>query len=511
MKRFKKLKQFLEKIYYLSIPMAMWILLTAERGNTIRGRKKVDNTGLSLEAFKFSQPKKAHAPITTQSYVIMGLVALTIVGTIVAMIIIKKRRIREHIHRANVEKATLQLDVAMKHLEIPPIGRQLLEDIANSKKPEVVIPLVQNSEDFEAKVDAFKQKKPDPKSVKRIYKLRQMLGYDFNNRRIPFTLTQMLNSELKLECQIPHPKRQILFISPILNVTETQLWIKPPTIKGKAANLKKFPHLICKIRRGEEADYEFQAPIQNQIAGKLDAVVLGHSQEIKKLFIRESERIQTSIATTFFVVSDEQLSTGQQQGVSKEEMSETVIEGHIEDMSAGGFQIGAKVVPEDVNDGDIFVFHLPGANMREDLMAKVLKIIQRPTDFTVHLQFIRMRELSRMKINKYLFNMKKRQGAASPSSSSSSALAKAEGSAPASKPAVSAQTSSATAAPKSSVAAVVKSNASAVRTAVVKKTATAQGKPSSFQARARTMVHSRMKDSKPVNKQERAALLQNRS
>ncbi|MBF0279808.1 MAG: PilZ domain-containing protein [SAR324 cluster bacterium] len=414
-----------ERLMLLVFPLLMWFMLSGQFRKTYTPGEKPEalNSG-DLSIFKIKQPNAMKTPSWFYWVVGGGIIS----AALILFLTIRYRKYQDamQIKKVNDEKAHLRLDVVLSKLNVIPPERKLLEMLADgATHPDDILPLVESVEDFEEKVENFKKKeeKPDSKVLKSIYNLRHKLGFDVLNKRINFITTQMLTGGIKLECRIPHPNKNILFVSPILNVSESGILLKPPTIRKKPVKLKQYPYLICRIRREDEADYEFRLPILNQIFGKPNAVVLGHSNEIKKLFIREFDRVNVDIFTTFYVLTEEKLNElGAGISATKSDMSLSSVNGNIVDMSVGGIRATIENLPKKVGDdgnlqviepGDIFIFHLQGANLREDLKARILKINTSDKTHEVHLQFFRTRELERLKIKKFVYRMeKKAEGAA---------------------------------------------------------------------------------------------------
>lgn len=394
------------------LPPMLWFFLSGQFRNNRSNEAPKAFEGGGLDMFKFKQPSSVQTP--DWFYWAMGAVIIFATAGFYFMSRQKKRQEALQMKKVADEKAHLRLDVLLSKLSVILPERKLLEKLANATHPDDVLPLVESVEDFEKKVEIFKKEaKPDPKVLRNIYHLRHKLGFDVLNKRVNFITTQMLTGGIKLECKIPHPQKSILFVSPILNVTENGILLKPPTIKKKPVNLKKYPHLICRIRREDEADYEFQLPIKNQLFGKPNAIVLGHTKDIKKLFIREFERVTVDIFTTFYVMTEEQLNemgTGVTAG--KSDLALNTINGRIVDMSAGGFKAVCETVPPNLELGDIFIFHLQGANLREDLKAQVLHFGKKEEGYDVNFQFFRTRELERLKIKKFIHRMEKKAASA---------------------------------------------------------------------------------------------------
>ncbi len=397
----------IERLTLLTIPFVLWFMLSGQFRKSYEGRPQALDGG-NLSVFKFKQPKVA---VSTPEWVYWATGGGLLAVALGFVFLIRFKKYQEEMQRKKVaeEKAHLRLDVILSKLNIILPERKLLEALANgASHPDDILPLVESVEDFEGKVTEFKKTKPDAKVLKSIYNLRHKLGFDVNNKRANFISTQMLAGGIKLECQIPHPTKQVLFVSTILTVSENGILLKPPTVKKKPVNLKRYPHLVCRIRRGEEADYEFQLPILNQIFGKPNAIVLGHTNNIKKMFIRESERVKVDIFTTFYAMTEEKLnSLGTGVSITKSDIALESVNGQIVDMSVGGLKAEVEKLPKNFEEGDLLIFHIQGANLREDMKARVLKINPRGSEYDIHMQFFRTRELERLKIKKFIFRTQK--------------------------------------------------------------------------------------------------------
>ena len=221
----------------------------------------------------------------------------------------------------------------------------------------------------------------------------------------------MLELGTQLEFQIRHKQKKIIFTSTIIDSNETQLLIKPPTVKRRPANIKQFKELYCNIRRENDADYEFKFKIIGQLVTDLNAVVLKHTNNIRKLCIRVSERLSMDLKMTFQLMSSEQFEMEKKFDLGRLQHYE--VSGVIKDMSSGGLKIQLNVLPpQGVNKSDVFLFHLPYASMRESIAATVIDIIPKRDIFNLHLVFRDVDMLTHIKLNQYLHRRKQSMEAA---------------------------------------------------------------------------------------------------
>ena len=179
------------------------------------------------------------------------------------------------------KKEKLMFQTLIANLKLLPNEYQLLEKISGSSTFKKNYSIIESVRKFESQVEAFKRSQESAKILIQIYNLRHKLGFHYKNVKVPFICTQMLALKAKLECSILVGSQPILFISPIVNISEKYLYIKPPTNHKKPIDLQSFAQLTCKIRREDEV-YEFKLPIIKQVFGKKNHVVLGHTKEIKK-------------------------------------------------------------------------------------------------------------------------------------------------------------------------------------------------------------------------------------
>ena len=143
---------------------------------------------------------------------------------------------------------------------------------------------------FEKAVDKLKKTAASDPMLMKIPALREDLGYIFFNRRAQFVCTQMLQSGQKLRVGVKVKGKSHSYVGTILNSTEDEFWVKPPTVKGKTVNLSKFKSFEFSIFRKNDGEYHFSSKLKSQIMKPMNALVMGHVNKIKKLHIREHDR-----------------------------------------------------------------------------------------------------------------------------------------------------------------------------------------------------------------------------
>jgi hypothetical protein len=178
--------------------------------------------------------------------------------------------------------------------------REFFPKLCNTSDAIELLPVIMSSEKFEKIVEDYKKSDRFSKlDLARIFLLRRSLQFTFKNTAVGFSCSQMIEGGTHLECQIHHKGKNVVFTTSVLDSNETQLLIKPPTVKRRPANMKQFFELYCNIRRGEDADYEFKFKIIGQLAKDLNAVILRHTNNIHRLHIRVSERLPMDLEMDF--------------------------------------------------------------------------------------------------------------------------------------------------------------------------------------------------------------------
>jgi hypothetical protein len=185
----------------------------------------------------------------------------------------------------------------------------------------------------------------------------------------------------------------------ILDANESHLYIKPPSVKKRPANLKQFPSIHCRLRRANDADYEFDVDIVDQLIDEMNAVILKQTSEIHKMTIRESERVPMDMEMNFQLVSDAQYDL--EHKFEAEEQERDMVTATIKDMSGGGMKLQMKDL-QGLNKDDVLIFHLSRASIRRDLAASVMNIVPRGGLYDLHLKYRDNDTITKMKINQYL-------------------------------------------------------------------------------------------------------------
>ena len=313
---------------------------------------------------------------------------------------LREKQAQEELDAIVDEQAQMGLDTEYENKKIDEETREFVTELCGTVDPVDILPLISSSELFEQTVIDFKESdRFEEEAYPKIFELRKSLEFTFKNLDWPFLNTQMLEKGMKLECEIRHKSRNVVFMTSILDANESHLYIKPPSVKKRPANLKQFPSIHCRLRRANDADYEFDLEIVDQLIDEMNAVILKQTSEIHKMTIRESERVPMDMEMNFQLVSDAQYDL--EHKFEAEEQERDMVTATIKDMSGGGMKLQMKDL-QGLNKDDVLIFHLSRASLRRDLAASVMNIVPRGGLYDLHLKYRDNDTITKMKINQYL-------------------------------------------------------------------------------------------------------------
>ncbi len=395
----EKMLQKLER--FIVIIFGWWFLSGIERRSL-----DMNFTIQDLETKNILQSMPPLSEIPLSFYFLAFSFVGSIIGGIILIRYLHKKKVEDGLNKLAQDQAQLVVDSEFEARQLDDEDREFFIKLTNTKDPAIHVPIIMSSQKFEETVREYKKSERFTDSdLDRIYMLRKGLQFTFKNTKVGFTCTQMLEPGTHLECQIHHKDKNVIFMSTVLESNETQLYIKPPKVKTRPANMKQFSELYCKIRRVDDADYEFKFKIIGQLVRDLNAVILKHTSTISRLHIRHHERLPLDLEMDFEMVPARQFEMEQKMELGKGEYIR--LSGIIKDMSAGGIKVQLGELPEQgINNDDVFLFHLPYSSMRKKLAAAVLDVVSRGGLNDIHLKFRDVDMLTRMKLNQYLHRRK---------------------------------------------------------------------------------------------------------
>ena len=396
------LRKFFQKVSQSAGIMTVWLFLCG-----ISRSPKESKFGLQdLQTTNMLQSMPPLSEIPLSFYFSLGGFICSVAGGIFLVRYLHKKKIREDLEQIAEDQAQLSVDSEFEARQVDDEERNFLIELCGTSDPAVILSVIMSVDKYEKKVEAYKDSTNfSKKDLDKIFMLRKSLQFSFKNTEVDFNSTQMIEAGTQLEFQIRHKQKNIAFISTILDSNETQLLIKPPTVKRRPANIRQFKELYCNIRRGNDADYEFKFNIIGQLKTDLNAVILSHTNKIRKLQIRISERLPMELDIDFQLLSSEQLEMENKFDPGRLEHHK--LSGIIKNLSAGGLKVQLdEMPPQGINTSDVFLFHLPYASLRKNLAASVLDVIPSKGQVDVHFVFRDIDLLTHMKLNQYLHRRK---------------------------------------------------------------------------------------------------------
>jgi PilZ domain len=378
--------------------MAQW--MSGSSPEFTSGAKNID-----LSALKFRGDEgMALNGILGAAFLLVVIVA----AGIFAFFYMRRRRWAEEVAEQR-EEARLKLMVSELNLGRTEV--QLLQTLTGGGDTADLLELLETRDKFEAAVQSFRDAHPADPALRRMAQLRQRLEYGFDNVRNPFVDTRMLAPGTRLRCRIKTAKREVSFLTTLMGVNERQFIIRPPTAKGKPVSIGGLRELQFRVSREHDAEYEFDCPVEGQLPTGTRAIICGHTRTISRLLFRNADRIDVEIPTEFYVIRQE--FTNERTASHLRALdSQYRIDGVIRDISIGGALVVSQGKEERVHEGDMIVFKLPAAQIKDDVVGQCMGLFPRDDDTTqIHLQFMGLRELNRLKLGKFLVSLKK-EGAA---------------------------------------------------------------------------------------------------
>ncbi|MEE8434629.1 MAG: PilZ domain-containing protein, partial [bacterium] len=333
-----------------------------------------------------------------------GLLILILIGfgALVGYIFNQRKRMRD----LSEQREDARMRLLVSELTLTQKDLKLLSVIAESGEPAKLVPMMEDRVAFEENLVRFMESHPNSDALKSVNQIRQKMEFGFNNIRNPFNHTRMMATGIRMQCRVRLPKKEVTFLTSILGINEHFFIIRPPSSKGKPVSLNKLKSLNFRVSRENDGEYEFSAPILGQQTDGVKAVRMGHTHDISRMLFRNAERVHMELETQFFVIRQE-YATNRALASLKAVESQYRIQGSIRDLSTGGALVVADARKTELEDGDIIIFTLPDAQIREDLVSQVVGIMEPEKDvIQFHLQFQGMKEINRLKVSRFLDRLK---------------------------------------------------------------------------------------------------------
>jgi c-di-GMP-binding flagellar brake protein YcgR len=338
--------------------------------------------------------------------IVMALAAVTGIVLYVRGRLLARLRARE---RAQHRLTAVVEELGISHDDLALIAALTSEDDIMAQ-----VATLESRATFEGAVRAFRERRPDDPALRRVNPLRQRLGFGFSNVRNPVTDTRMLPVGIKLQCRIGLPKRSVTFLTALLGTSENQMSIRPPKAKGKPVDLTRFPSLTFRVSRDNDAEYEFTCRVTGQSRSGVYAVGLAHTNEIQRMLFRNAVRVPVDFPGQFYVVRQDAIEDKSRAALRPQD-SQYVLRVQLRDVSIGGALAVVANAAQAPETGDMVIFRLPEAQVHSDLVAQVVRKSNSPEgQVQLHLQFAGLKELDRLKLNRFILEQQETMGAGAP-------------------------------------------------------------------------------------------------
>jgi c-di-GMP-binding flagellar brake protein YcgR len=312
------------------------------------------------------------------------------------------------------ERAQQRLKGVVDELGLSNDDVALVASLVGGSDVQAQVAALESRAAFEGAVRAFREQRPDDPSLRRVNVLRQRLGFGFSNVRNPMNDTRMLPVGIKLQCRIGLPKRTVTFLTVLLGTNERQMNIRPPKAKGKPVDLGRFPTLTFRVSRENDAEYEFTCRVLGQSKSGVNAVGLAHTNEIERLLFRNAVRVPVDFATQFYVVRQDAIEDKSRAALRPQD-SQYVLTAQVRDVSIGGALAVVADPSQSPEGGDMVIFRMPEAQVHADMVAQVLRKVDRPDgQAQLHLLFVGLKELDRLKLNRFIMEQQDAAGSSVP-------------------------------------------------------------------------------------------------
>jgi c-di-GMP-binding flagellar brake protein YcgR/HAMP domain-containing protein len=332
----------------------------------------------------------------------MALAAVAGAGLYVRSRILANQRARE--------RARHRLNAVVEELGISRDDLTVISALTSETDIMAQVAALESRATFEGAVRAFRERQPDDPLLRRVNPLRQRLGFGFNNVRNPVTDTRLLPVGIKLQCRIPLPNRSVAFLTVLLGTNENQMAVRPPKAKGKPVDLTRFPSLTFRVSRENDAEYEFVCPVVGQSRSGLFAVALAHTNDIHRMLFRNAVRVPIDFPGQFYVVRQDAIEEKSRAALRPQD-SQYVLRVQLKDLSIGGALAWVAKPAQAPATGDMVVFRLPEAQVQSDLVEQVVRKSDSPEGkIQLHLQFAGLKELDRLKLNRFILEQQETAG-----------------------------------------------------------------------------------------------------
>ena len=192
----------------------LWFMLCGiDRSNT----PSFSTSDLETSNLFQSMPPPSTWPISF--WITLFVLVFGSVGGFFGVKYLREKQAQEELDAIVDEQAQLGLDTELENKNIEQEARDFLEVMCGTSDPVDLLPVISSSELFEETAQEFKDSERfDEELLPQLYDLRRSLEFSYKNLEVPFLNTQMLEKGLKLECEIRHKSRNVVFMLSLIHI-----------------------------------------------------------------------------------------------------------------------------------------------------------------------------------------------------------------------------------------------------------------------------------------------------
>ncbi|MDT8445315.1 MAG: PilZ domain-containing protein [bacterium] len=357
--------------------------------------------GKTSANFQVIDPKafRSGGAFSTDLYVVgggfAGLIGLMIVYAIYRSIRNKltTKRLKRYKQKKMLSK--------MSALNMSSDSADALTDIAK-RTGNKVDELLADNRLYEKALNELKAQNPADPLLGYAQTIREQADFVFSNPKVNFVVTQMLEVGQEVRVFVTHQGKEHSFVTRLLRVTNSELWLRPPKIKGKVVKLTSFKRFELRVYRPQDGEYHMFCDLRRQISKPVDALIIGHALQVMRMNHRKQERIAVELERKIAYVlpkQNTQFSFGEFEAVQN---TVTLV-----DLSSGGARLVTEGLPEGVDIGTEVLMVIPETGLRKKLRSHIVRIDKEPEGKLIflHLMFSNLNERDRHQMEKFIHNV----------------------------------------------------------------------------------------------------------
>jgi len=307
-------------------------------------------------------------------------------------------RISSHLKKYNKRKSQSKL-----------IALKMSEDVSDAvtaiakKTNATTDSFLADNRNFERSVNQLKSENPSDSLLGMVQSIREQADFKVSNPQVAFICSQMLEPSMQVRVFVHVKGKDHSFLSRVLRVTESELWVQPPKVKRKVINLSQFKKVEIRLYRPQDGEYSFVCDLKRQIRIPVHGLVLNHTLAVQRMSQRKQERVPVQLERKigFYIPKmDSQFSFGETELVAN---TVTIV-----DISSGGLRVETEDVIDGVDIDIEVVTSLPEVGIRRKIRSKIVRI-DRPENsklIYLHLMFTSLNERNRHLLEKFIHSLK---------------------------------------------------------------------------------------------------------